>query len=117
MLLHTLFQQGTHLPPLSLNTLIRFIRIAKILQPSIEIELLKARLPPNQLSQRICLVLARILNQEAAVINQFWAALKDYIWTSCDATQLSEEEILLFNEHALGLNICKTTLQAISFYV
>ena len=107
MQLHALFQQSKHLPPLSLNALISFIRIAQVLRPSIEIELLKASLPPEKLSHRICSILAGVLRHDPATINQYWAILKDHIWSLHEVPQLSEEEILCFNNHALALNICK----------
>lgn len=109
MQLHALFQQSKHLPPLSLDALISFIRTAQVLRPSIEIELLKASLPPEKLSRRIFSILAGVLHHDLATINQYWAVLKDYIWSLHEAPQLSEEEILCFNNHALALNICKPT--------
>jgi hypothetical protein len=107
MQLQKLLKIATSVPTLSLDKLVLFIRIAQTLRPSIEISLLKACSPPETLPVHVSRILSGAIKEGIDVVDQCWKEMKEYLWLlSPDSVQLHEDEISLFNEHALALSLC-----------
>lgn len=107
MQLQDLLRTATSIPTLSLHKLVLFIRLAQIVRPSIEINLLKVHSPPENLPSPIHHILSCAIKEGTDVVDQCWKEMKEYLWTlSPNSMQLHEEEISLFNEHALPLSLC-----------
>lgn len=108
MQLQDLLQSAAFLPSLSLHKLLLFIRLAHAARSSIEISLLRADTPPENLPPCIRQVLSLTIKEDATVIDRCWSATKEYLWTlSLDNGRLHDEEISLFNEHTLELSLCE----------
>ncbi|KAF5345361.1 hypothetical protein D9758_008449 [Tetrapyrgos nigripes] len=93
-------QDATTCLSFDFSLILSFVRLCCLAKPTLQLDRRTVSSPPDSLSSRVVKIISACLDASEDVVNELWNALKVVVWQH-GPIAASEEEIRLFNVHAL----------------